>query len=47
MPKYNSKVQNQIQWQDFNLLKILLKNSGYNIKLNLNNIKLGGGEESE
>ena len=25
------KVQNQVQWQDFNLLKIFLENSGYNI----------------
>ena len=41
MTKYRSKVQNQIQWQDFNLLKILLKNFGYNIKLNLNDINVG------
>ena len=39
MPKYNSKVQNQIQWQDFNLLKILLE---IPVKtLNLNNVKIG------
>ena len=25
MPKYNSNVRNQIQWQDFNLFKILIK----------------------
>ena len=29
-----------MQWQDFNLLKKLLENSGYNIKLNLNEMKI-------
>ena len=40
MPKYNSNVQNQTQWHDFNLLKIHLENSGYNILINLNEIKI-------
>ena len=38
-PKYNSNVQNQVQWQYFILQKILLKNSGDNINLNLNKVK--------
>ena len=34
-----------MQWQDFNLLKILLKNSCQNIKLNLNDVKIRGEKE--
>ena len=36
----NSNIQIQIQRQDFNLLKMLLKNSGYIIYLNLNKVKI-------
>ena len=37
---YNSNLQNQIPCRGFNLLKILIENSGYNISLNLNEAKI-------
>ena len=44
MPKSNSNVQNEKQLQDFYLLNIFLENSGCNIKLNSNELKIENKE---